>query len=336
MPKSEENDPLLEDLLRAAPNARDAALQELFASHAMPLVDHLIETWVARGGLARGDVADVRGDVAVRLMRRLRQLIDHSGTKGIARLDDYIDATVHHSLHDHERRRHPLRSRLANRVRYVLTHTEGIEIWGRGPLVCGLGSWRNRADVVAVVPPTYVAGVATDDVRELRRAAVDILKRSGGPVAFDDLVGCLAVSLPVAAEEFLPASSAGPRADFPNPLSRLEGRQYVGLLWAEITQLPIRQRRALLLQLHLEDGESVARLLPVLRVADVRTLAATLEMPLAELLALWNELPLMDKRIAGLLGVSRQQVINLRKSARERLSRRMERCADRRKERTSA
>jgi hypothetical protein len=38
---------------------------------------------------------------------------------------------------------------------------------------------------------------------------------------------------------------------------------------------------------------------------------------------LWNELPLEDASIASLLGVTRQQVINLRKSARERLTRRM-------------
>jgi hypothetical protein len=34
-------------------------------------------------------------------------------------------------------------------------------------------------------------------------------------------------------------------------------------------------------------------------------------------------LPLDDATIAGLLGLTRQQVINLRKSARERLARRL-------------
>lgn len=37
----------------------------------------------------------------------------------------------------------------------------------------------------------------------------------------------------------------------------------------------------------------------------------------------WNELPLAATMIAELLGETRQQVINLRKSARERLARRM-------------
>ena len=38
---------------------------------------------------------------------------------------------------------------------------------------------------------------------------------------------------------------------------------------------------------------------------------------------LWNDLPLEDSAIAQLLGITRQQVINLRKTARERLARRM-------------
>jgi hypothetical protein len=42
-----------------------------------------------------------------------------------------------------------------------------------------------------------------------------------------------------------------------------------------------------------------------------------------ELTEIWNALPLDDVAIAAHLGVTRQQVINLRKSARERLVRRM-------------
>ena len=77
------------------------------------------------------------------------------------------------------------------------------------------------------------------------------------------------------------------------------------------------------LRLHGLDGESAARTLVTLRIAGIRRIAATLEMPLERLLELWNELPLPDLKIGAMLGRTRQQVINLRKSARERLSRRM-------------
>jgi hypothetical protein len=46
-------------------------------------------------------------------------------------------------------------------------------------------------------------------------------------------------------------------------------------------------------------------------------------LPLDEFAAMWNRLPLDDLTIAERLGVNRQRVINLRKSARERLTRRM-------------
>ena len=42
-----------------------------------------------------------------------------------------------------------------------------------------------------------------------------------------------------------------------------------------------------------------------------------------ELAGMWNSLPLDDRGIAERLGITRQQVINLRKSARARLARRM-------------
>jgi hypothetical protein len=48
-----------------------------------------------------------------------------------------------------------------------------------------------------------------------------------------------------------------------------------------------------------------------------------MEMPPAQLATLWPRLPLSDLEIAAALNVGRQQVINLRKSARARLQRRL-------------
>jgi len=58
-------------------------------------------------------------------------------------------------------------------------------------------------------------------------------------------------------------------------------------------------------------------------VASLRVVAEALEMSAPALAGIWNDLPLDDAAIAGRLGLTRQQVINLRKSARERLARRM-------------
>jgi hypothetical protein len=55
----------------------------------------------------------------------------------------------------------------------------------------------------------------------------------------------------------------------------------------------------------------------------IKQIAEAMDFPLEEFLGLWNKLPLDDVTIAKLLDATRQQVINLRKCARERVERRM-------------
>ena len=111
-----------------------------------------------------------------------------------------------------------------------------------------------------------------------------------------------------------------PRVDI---ASQLECRIYLEELWKEITQLPPPQRVALLLNLRDAQGRDALQLFPLTGIAGIREIAGTIGMPAEKLALLWNDLPLDDKRIAELLEISRQQVINLRKSGRERLARRM-------------
>ena len=64
-------------------------------------------------------------------------------------------------------------------------------------------------------------------------------------------------------------------------------------------------------------------LLPLTGIASIRQIAEAVAIPAEEFARLWNDLPLDDAALALRLGVTRQQVINLRKSARARLARRM-------------
>jgi hypothetical protein len=93
-------------------------------------------------------------------------------------------------------------------------------------------------------------------------------------------------------------------------------------LWSEIVELPERQRAALLLNLKDSQGSGIS-LFQMTGVATILQIAEALSTTGEELARLWNELPLDDLAIASRLGITRQQVINLRKSARERLARRM-------------
>jgi hypothetical protein len=98
---------------------------------------------------------------------------------------------------------------------------------------------------------------------------------------------------------------------------------YVQRLWAEICLLPQRQRTALLLNLRDMQGGECIGLFPLAGVT-IRQSAQVLGISAERFAETWNELPLDDMTIAEQLGITRQQVINLRKSARERLARRME------------
>ena len=109
----------------------------------------------------------------------------------------------------------------------------------------------------------------------------------------------------------------------PDAAWQVEKRLFLQRLWEEIQLLPINQRRALLLTLRGAGGRGCIALFPATGTASLRQLAAALEMDAEALAALWNELPLDDSRLAETLRATRQQVVNMRKSARERLRRRL-------------
>jgi hypothetical protein len=173
-----------------------------------------------------------------------------------------------------------------------------------------------------------------DDVTEPNPAAslAALFREVGGPIELDDLVRVMAeiwgIKAPapveaVAAEEDreeMWERVAGPAAAV---AAQVEQRDDLRRPWEEIRQLPPRQCAALLLNLRDGQGRGIIAVLPLAGIATLRQIADLLGIPAREFAALWNDLPLDDATIARRLGLTRQQVINLRKVARERLGRRM-------------
>jgi hypothetical protein len=299
-------------------------IEQTISERVLPLLRRLIRVDVERGVLSEPDAEDLENELALRILRRLRQIEEQPRADRIDDLEEYVRATVRHALEDARRQRDPLRTRLASRIRYVVTHTKGLMLWGRGPSICGLAGWEGRPPV----PVAAAAGLdaaAIDDPTKLRRAILDVLVRSRGPATLPELTDAIARAAGCETRPFLGEAELESRVVEPEAPARLEGLAYLQELWREISALPVRQRRALLLHLRIDDGESAVRVLAALGIVPIRALAEALEMPLPALLVLWNDLPLADERIAEQLGTARQQVINLRKSARDRLARRMER-----------
>ena len=278
-----------------------------------PLIERIVSRYAhAEGSVSREDAQDVIATVHLRLIARLRS------DEPIESLDAYVATLTYNTLNDHLRRRYPQRTRLKNRLRYVLTHDPRLAIWpARASLVAGLKKHEGAT------VPAFVAEVAATrtmlNASKTADAVFEILRAGGGMMTFDALVEFTARLWQIVDEPHVGVEQLDetPR-ETPPDLTAL-----LAELWREIGLLPLTHRQALLLNLRHGETENVIELFAFTGTASFGELAAALEMTSDELAAIWNELPLPDKRIAALLGVTRQQVINLRKSARKRLARRV-------------
>jgi RNA polymerase sigma factor (sigma-70 family) len=124
-------------------------------------------------------------------------------------------------------------------------------------------------------------------------------------------------------EDGLPSEVERLRDQRPAILDVLTHRDHLERLWNEIRELPPRQRAALLLNLRDDEGRGMIELWPQTGIAPMAELARALDLTEGALRELWPTLPRDDQWIAERLGVTRRQVINLRKCARERLARRL-------------
>jgi RNA polymerase sigma factor (sigma-70 family) len=251
------------------------------------------------------DIDDVCNDAVVHLLSRDPEAGE------IADLPGYAAITAHHACDEYFRRKFPQRHRLKNRLRYLLKPERQFALWASpsGVWLCGYSRWQT-------LPPVPVPAVAANPSPEAQLR--QIFDAAQGPVPFEALIDAVARLWGV-------ADTQVPLEDHHaliTPRDERDQRASLQQVWQEIRQLPVPQRLALLLNLRSADQWCPLRLLPATGIASIRDIAATLEMAAEELAALWNKLPLDDNLIAHRLQITRQQVINLRKSARKRLERR--------------
>jgi DNA-directed RNA polymerase specialized sigma24 family protein len=309
-------DPRLTPLIESG--GAEAEIERLLVEVAAPLMRKIVTRYGA--GCLSADVADLESMITLRLLHKLRR-IAASTAEEIADLERYVATVSYNVVNDYLRRRFPERTRHKNRLRYVLTHDPRLALWSAsmGP-AGGLKEWEGSATAATTV--TLASEQVTRTMRDKERPA-DALHALfgafGGPVVLEALVDQTAAlwDVPLAPAEI----PVAPQYDAV-PL-QMERRDMLRALWREIEQLPPMQRKALLLNLRGEETVNVVALVVLTGTARFDQVAAALEMTAEQLSDIWNDLPLDDLRIAALVNVTRQQVINLRKSARERLQRRL-------------
>jgi RNA polymerase sigma factor (sigma-70 family) len=331
-------DRLLRQYLAAGSDSEvEIHLTHILDDLAKPIITRIVVAEL-HGPAAIEEAEDVVSDTVMHLLRRLRDLKDDS-SQPIHDLRGYIAACAYNECHEHLRERYPARNRLRNHLQYFLKHHPEFALW-RGSdcrLVCGYRDWVGR-DTVSTNHIDDLSLAASSDPAAENHAQINRLVSAtfahlGAAVPLDVLVEAIArlinleqrrVELPLYSSEL----TDPPAAD-----SRLELRFSLHQLWDDIRQLSPRQRTALLLNLRDAHGREILSLLPQTRTATIAEIAATLQIPITELAKLWRELPLNDVMIGERLAASRQQVIKLRRLARERLRRmatRREQVVDRR------
>jgi hypothetical protein len=321
----------------------DLYLANLIDEHAVPIVKEILGSGLRfylsnTGAASTQDANDLFNDIITNLLLRLRHLRSDRTQGPIADFRGYIAATAYNACNLYLRQKYPRRSRLKNRLRYLLSHDAAFALWtdDAAGLICGFAQWRDHRAVasqglfekIRQDPNEWIQTVNVPSVGIDRAQLASLLhalfQSCGGPIKLDELVNIVA---DICREKDQPdepldtvVNLAAPTLDFE---TILEQQHLLALLWQEVCQLPRRQRLALLLNFRDPRGQDLISLLPYTRTAAIEQIAEALEFPLVDFLELWKKLPLDDMTIAELLGAKRQQVINLRKCARERLERRM-------------
>lgn len=338
---SQVDDLLLPFLKETDERAEEALLSGLIAEHVEPTVKKVLayklRSYVngAVGGFRNPDAEEVYHDIHVLLLRRLRDLKGTPSGRPISNLRSYVATMARNACDEYLRRKYPQRRYLKDKIRYHLTTRDEFDVWedGEGGWLSGLKVWRReRAPQTGTdFPGELDSCFEHTDARRLKlhELLAQVFRASGRPLDLEVLTAFVARALGVEDKPFesfdegerplsehLINAAAGPDV-------LMEYRQLLERLWHEIRQLPRRQRVVLLLNLRNPRGVNVITLLPATRVANVEQIAEALEMPPEQFERFWPELPMDDLRIAEYLGATRQQVINLRKNARDRLARRM-------------
>ncbi|OFW08072.1 MAG: hypothetical protein A3H96_22005 [Acidobacteria bacterium RIFCSPLOWO2_02_FULL_67_36] len=283
----------------------------------------------------RRDLEDMRAEARLRLVSRLRALQKAPHTNPIDKFCSYVAVTTCSVFYDYLRRQHPAWWRLKNQIHYLLSiHRDTFALWEDDQQMwrCGTAAWRGQ-------PMHAAANARLQQVRDdpaafrqdlLRHQATPprptcsllsaIFEWVRGPIELDRLITTAAALLGVTDDPRrfdAHDDGLGEPDTMSDAANEVEQRQNLSAAWAEIRGLPRRQRVALLLSL------SEIHVFPVEGIVSIRQVARELDIPDEELAELWNRLPLEDMEIARYLGLTRQQVINLRKAAHDRLGRRM-------------
>ena len=340
--KDDSSDSMLAPFLTATSESiSDELLRAIIDEHADPIIKKILRSKLrvslnGRGTQQNQDALEIAGDLRASIISTLRALRQNPNQTAISNFSDYVAIKTYSACADYFREKHPQRWRLKSLLRRRLRQNPRFALWQAEDKRWYAGFSRSQetgAEAGGPAVPEAVTHPTDDKLSEAQIKSDQFLcglfERSGRPIVFHEVVRIAAETWHIqdqptesidtdSSERDNPFTSSEPRVDL-----ALEQRLFFEQVWLEVCQLPVLQRAALLLNLRDSRDGGVISFLPFLGVASREELARLLELSYVDFQNLWNELPLDDLRIAQMFGITRQQVINLRKTARERLARRM-------------
>jgi hypothetical protein len=306
----------------------EEALTTLVVCHAQPVTRRVIARRLH--GAPPDQLEDVCNDALASLIARLRALRrDPAEAPSITDFAAYAAGVTANAVNQHLANRYPERNRLRRRLRMVCVSDQRLRMWesASGGWLCGRAGQSGETRAGGADLETCRSELSRVRLpRDLADLVVLVLDQTRQPVELNELTQlCASVTGALdqpqdvdRLEDTLPDSAA--LASY-----RTEMGAWVRQLWDEVRALPDRQRTALLLNLRSAQGTAI-ELIQDLGIATFQQLAEVLCMSKQSLADIWSHLPLDDREIAEKMGVERQQVINLRSAARQRLQRRMSQC----------
>jgi RNA polymerase sigma factor (sigma-70 family) len=315
---------------------RESLVSELLTEYARPVASKIVR----RKASDVDDADDILAEVMLHLVTRLET------AEPIENFESYVAVVAYNACDRRFSRKYPNRRRVRHGLQYLLNNRDGFAVWqdGRGVQVGGFRRWQfsetqnsERREELRRDPKAFAAG-GVDKAWYDRDRAYDLLTAvfnwAGCPVDLEILTGLCSVwwgitDETVALDSHTAHTDTHERPQLqiadtrPDAFTENDRREHLTRLWKEILDLPDRQRAVILLNLRDERGRGVIDLWIVVGIAGPQQISAAIGMTPEEFAGIWNHLPFEDNRIAEMLALTRQQVINLRKSARERLARRM-------------
>lgn len=329
--------------------AREHLFAELILAGAAPIIKQVL--WVklgfrfsqAGGAPNHADADDLYHEIVIKLVQRLHAVAENPESNAIRNFRQFAARVATNACHDYLRAKSPARARLKNSLHDLLDRHRDFELWRTktGTLLCGFAAWKARAasnaggrrlQQLEEHPEQFRAErFARENLQQVPRGKLiaEILNWVDAPIELDALVAVVALLLEVKDKPFesLDEEDSEVRLRLIDPAlscdTWLVGHAELQLFWQAVCQLPLNLRTTVCLGFADENGEDLLSLLLDAGGLKFAEIAASLEIPPAQLQVLWAQAPLAGDALAAHLGVTRRQVNRWRHRAWQLLAQRL-------------